>query len=216
MEGLTIRKKVMPRASKGSRSVSEALFSGILTMLLIVLIPLVLLTLLLSFIWHKVFPEQQTECTEPRPIVMHDVPNDLFPLRYHYVMAEEISEGAIDYFADEEPLILYQPAVAIDFFQGYFSNFKIEYPTGIFVQKVTFDATLTEVASMPLCFFNYATREAEEITDLKGYHLFAKEQLNHFIITATKQDDSAEEFAAPAFELEITLTDALYSPPEAF
>jgi hypothetical protein len=216
MEGLTIRKKAMPRAKPSSPSVSEALFSGVMTLLLILLVPLVLLILLLSIIWHKVFPEKPTATAAPRPVVMHEVPNDLFPLRYHYVMSDEISEGAEYYFDDDEPLILYQPATATDFFQGYFSNFKIEYPTGIFVQKVNFDATLTEVTSMPLCFFNYATGEAEELMDLKGYNLFAKEQLNHFIITATAQDDSGEDFTAKEFELEITLTDALYSPPKAY
>jgi hypothetical protein len=216
MEGLTIRKKVTPPTSEGSHSISERIFSGVMALLLVVLIPLLLLSLLFSFVWHKVFPEKPIEPTEPRPVVMHEVANDLFPLRYHYVMGEEISEAAAYYFTDEEPLILYQPAAAIDFFQGYFSNFKIEYPTGIFVQKVNFDATLTEVESMPLCFFNYATREAEELIDLKGYNLFTQEQLNHFTITATKQDDNAEEFTASAFELEITLTDALYAPPKAF
>jgi hypothetical protein len=216
MEGLTIRKKVMPRAKPGSRSVSEALFSGVMTLLLLVLIPFVLLMLLLSLIWHRIFPEKSTAPAAPRPVVMHEVVNDFFPLRYHYVMGEEISEGATDYFDDDEPLILYQPAADTDFFQGYFSRFKIEYPTGIFVQKVNFDATLTEVASMPLCFFNYATREAEELMDLKGYNLFTKEQLNHFIIMATARDDSAEEFSTKEFELEITLTDALYSPPKAY
>lgn len=187
-----------------------------MTLLLLVLIPLVLLILLLSFIWHKIFPEKSTEPAVPRPIVLHDVPNDFFPLRYHYVVGEEISEGAVNYFDDDEPLILYQPATDTDFFQGYFSSFKIEYPTGIFVQKVNFTPTLTEVISMPLCFFNYATKEAEELIDLKGYNLFTKEQLNHFIITATARDDSAEEFSTKEFELEITLTDALYSPPKAY
>lgn len=216
MEGLTIRKKVTPQAKPSSRSVSEALSAGLLVLLLIVLIPLILLILLFTIIWHKVFPEKPTTPTEPRPIVMHEVVNDLFSLRYHYVLGEEISEEAAAYFEEDEPLILYQPAVENPFFQGYFSGFKIEYPTGIFVQKVNFNDALTEVIAMPLCFFNYATQEAEELIELKGYNLFATEQLNYFTITATVQDDSAEEFSATAFELEITLTDALYAPPKAY
>jgi hypothetical protein len=84
------------------------------------------------------------------------------------------------------------------------------------VQKVNFDATLTEITSMPLCFFNYATGEAEELMDLKGYNLFAMEQLNHFTISATARDDSAEMVSTKEFDLEITLTDALYSPPKAY
>ncbi len=216
MEGLTVRKKVTPRAKPSSRSVSEALSAGLLVLLFIAFIPLLLLILLCTIIWHKVFPEKLAPPSEPRPIVMHEVANDLFPLRYHYVLDEDISQEAAAYFEEDEPLILYQSAVDIPFFQDYFSSFKIEYTTGIFVQKVNFNAALTEVVSMPLCFFNYATQEAEELIDLKGYNLFATEQLNHFTITATVQDDSAEEFQATAFELEITLTDALYAPPRAY
>jgi hypothetical protein len=215
MEGLTIRKKVTPRASQGSRSVSEALFSGVMTLLLVVLIPLILLLILLRFIWHKVFPEKPPVPTEPRPVVMHEVANDLFPLRYRYVIGKEISGEAAKYFNEDEPLIVYQPATDTDFFQGCFSSFKIEYPTGIFVQKVNFNATLSEVVSIPLYFFNYATQEAEELMDLKGCRLFATEHLNHFTIVATSEED-VEEFAAESFRLEITLTDALYSPPKAY
>jgi hypothetical protein len=215
MEGLTIRKKVTPRAKPSNRSVSDALFSGILVLLLIVLIPLILLAILFSFVWHRAFPEKPTAPTAPRPVVTHEVVNDFFSLRYHYVMGEEISEGATDYF-DDEPLILYQPAAVTIFFLGYFSSFKIEYPTGIFVQKVNFDTTLSKVVSMPLYFFNYVTEEAEELMDLKGYNLFAMEQLNHFTISATARDDSVEVVSTKEFDLEITLTDALYSPPKAY
>ncbi|HET9504430.1 MAG TPA: hypothetical protein VFO93_12885 [Hymenobacter sp.] len=216
MEGLTIRKKVTPRAKPSGRNVSEALSAGLLVLLLIAFIPLILLIVLFTIIWHKVFPEKPTTPTKPRPVVMHEVVNDLFPLRYHYVLGEDISEEVAAYFEEDEPLILYQPAAENPFFQGYFSDFKIEYPTGIFVQKVNFNDALTEAVSMPLCFFNYATQEAEELIDLKGYNLFAMERLNHFTITATVQDDSAEEFSATDFELEITLTDALYALPKAY
>lgn len=83
------------------------------------------------------------------------------------------------------------------------------------MQKVNFDATLSEVVSMPLYFFNYVTQEAEELMDLKGYRLCATKHLNHFTIVATSEED-VEEFAAESFRLEITLTDALYSPPKAY
>ena len=145
---------------------------------------------------------------------MHEVPNAFFPLRYHYIMSAEISEDAWNYF-DDEPLIIYQPATSNDFFKGYFSDFKIECPLGIFVQRVNFNSTLTEVEAMPLCFFNYATQESEELLDVKGYTLHTLERPNCFIITATNQDDTAE-FATSQFELEISLTDALYSLLEEF
>ncbi len=220
MEGLTIYKRIVSPAEPGSPSISEAVQSGIVALvfltLIIVLIPLGLLALLIGFIWQKLFPEPTVPITPRHPVVhvLHDVPNDFFPLRYSYIMGEAISEGAANYFDDDEPLTLYQPVANSDFFRGYFSDFKIEYPTGVFVQKVNFDAALAEVVSMPLYFFHYATGEAEELMDLKGYTLSTKGKHNKFIITATARDDNPEEFPTEVFELEITLADALCSPPK--
>jgi hypothetical protein len=216
MEGLTIRKKATPRARAtfSPTSFADRAIGFLIFVVVLVAIPFLLVALLFVVLRDKFAPSKPVKPIEPRPVVWHEVPNNLFPLRYRYVMGEEISEGVTDYFGDEEPLILYQPDVSTDFFNGYFSDFKIECPTGIFVQRVNFDATLTEVESMPLCFFNYATQESEELLNLKGYNLYTLERPNHFTITATNQDD-AEEFAAAEFQLEITLTDALYTPPDA-
>ena len=210
MDGLTVRKKVTPLASPKPTKLTDI----IIGILLLVALPFLVVTMLIGIIREKFFPAKPVISTEPRPIITHEVPNAFFPLRYHYIMSAEISEDVWDYF-DDEPLIIYQPVISNDFFKGYFSDFKIECPRGIFVQRVSFNSTLTEVESMPLCFFNYATRESEQLLDLKGYTLYTLERPNCFIITATNQDDTAE-FAASQFELEIDLTDALYSPPEEF
>lgn len=124
---------------------------------------------------------------------MHDVPNGYFTLRYQYVMGEEISVGACDYFGDEEPLTLYQTEPKISFFEGYFSNFRIERIEGIFVQKVNFNTDLSGIETMPLYFFNYATREAEEIHDLKDYALDTKGSSNRFIIMANGLEDDMRD-----------------------
>jgi hypothetical protein len=216
MEGLTIRKKVTPQASSSPAGFANTAIGLLVFVAVLVAIPFLLVTLLFVVLRDKLRPPKPTAPVEPRPVVWHEVPNDLFPLRYQYIMEEEIPGSATDYFSDDEPLILYQPAANANFFNGYFSNFKIECPTGIFVQRVNFNPTLTEIESMPLCFFNYATQAAEELIDLKGYNLYTLERPNHFTITVTKQDDNPEEFTAAAFELEITLTDALYSPPKAY
>ncbi|MVN78147.1 hypothetical protein GO988_17600 [Hymenobacter sp. HMF4947] len=215
MEGLTVRKKVIPQASSTATSPADVAIGILIFVVMLVAIPFLLIGILIGILRDKFAPPKPTKPVQPRPIVRHEVLNSLFPLHYHYIMGDEISEGAWDYF-DDEPLIIYQPGTSNDFFEGYFSNFKIECPRGIFVQKVNFNSTLTEVESMPLCFFNYNTKESEELLDLKGYTLYTIEQPNCFTITATNQEDNVEEFAAKEFELEIVLTDALYSPPEAF
>jgi len=124
---------------------------------------------------------------------MHDVPNKYFTLRYQYVMGEEISVKACDYFGDDEPLILYRTEPKISFFEGYFSNFKIERIGGIFVQKVNFTTDLSGTETMPLYFFNYATREAEEIHDLKDYALDTKGSSSRFIIMANSLEDDMRD-----------------------
>lgn len=213
MEGLTIRKKVTPPVSSTAASSTDIAIGLLLFIGLIVSIPFVLVAMLIGVLRDKLAPLKSAKPIEPRPIIRHEVPNAFFPLCYHYMMGDEISEGAWDYF-DDEPLIVYQPETNNDFFKGYFSDFKIECPSGIFVQRVNFNSTLTEVDAMPLCFFNYVTKESEELIDLKGYTLYTKGQPNCFTIIATSQEDNVEEFAAAQFELEIILTDALYSPPD--
>jgi len=215
MDGLTIRKKVTSQVSSTTTSISDILVGLLIFVAFFVAIPFLLVYLLIVVVRAKFAPPEPAKPIEPRPIVMHEVPNNFFPLHYHYVMGEEISEEAYDYFGNDDPLIIYQSTTSNEFFQGYFSDFKIECPRGILVQKVNFNSTLTDVESMPLFFFNYVTKESEEVVDLKGYTLFTTEQPNCFTIIAVNQDDT-EEFAARKFELEITLTDALYSPPEEF
>jgi hypothetical protein len=214
MEGLIIRKKVTPPTSPTPTRLTDIIVGVLLLVALLIALPFLLAMMLFGMLREKFFPSKPVMPTEPRPIITYEVPNAFFPLRYHYIMSAEISEDAWNYF-DDEPLIIYQPAISNDFFKGYFSDFKIESPRGIFVQRVNFNSTLTDVESMPLCFFNYTTQESEELLDLEGYTLHTLERPNRFIITATNRDDTAE-FAASQFELEIILTDALYSPPEEF
>jgi hypothetical protein len=214
MEGLTIRKKVMPRAKEPRSSSDLAAIPGLIIIAVLVLLalPLILCFLLLAWV-IGIIQELLTSATpaKPRAIVAQEVKNPFFLLRYQYINSSAISAGAQAYFGDDELLIRYESIPIISFFDGSFSDFKLECQQGLFVQKVSFNATLTEVETMPLYFFRYATREAEYIHELKEYILETRGKASRFTIIADSIDDDGDDL-----EFEITLTDALYSPPKAY
>ena len=123
MDGLTVRKKVKPQASSTATRPADIAIGFLIFVLLLVAIPFLLIGMLIGILRDKFAPPKPSKPIEPRPIIMHEVLNSLFPLRYHYVMGDEISEGAWEYFGDDEPLIIYQPDISSDFFKGYFSDF---------------------------------------------------------------------------------------------
>lgn len=195
-----IRKKVTPPASP-SGGLATMLGFALVVVVALVAIPFLLVAWLIGAITGA-FNEPKP--TGPRTLATYEVPNTFFSLHYQYVLGKEISEAAKDYFGDDEPLILYRAAPKISFFAGYFSGFKLERPGGIFAQKVYFNTELTEIVSMPLYFFNYATREAEEIHDFKDYDLDAKGGSNSFKIIASSLEDDGEDM-----EVEINITSAI-------
>ena len=201
MEGLTIRKKVMPPASQRSSRLATTLGSALLAVLALVTVPFLLVAWIIGAITGAF--------NEPKPIephlATHKVLNIFFSLHYQYVLGEEISEAAKKYFGDDEPLMLYKAEPKISFFEGYFSSFKIERTGGIFIQKVNFNTELTEIVSMPLYFFNYATREAEEIHDFKDYDLDTRGGPNSFKIIASSLEDDGEDI-----EVEINMTNVIH------
>jgi hypothetical protein len=201
MKGPTIHKKITSTASRRNSGLTDTLIGCLIFVAILVALPFLLFGLLISFIRDKLAPKDQATHDEAVPIIMHDVPNGYFTLRYQYIMGEEISVGACDYFGDDEPLILYRTEPKISFFEGYFSNFKIERIDGIFIQKVNFNTDLSRIETMPLYFFNYATKEAEEIHDLKDYALDIKGGSNRFIIMANGLEDDIQDL-----EIEITVS----------
>jgi len=201
MEGLTIRKKIISAASQRSNGLTDIFIGCLIFVAILVALPFLLVGLLISFVRDKLAPEDQATHDETALIIVHDVPNMYLTLRYQYIMGEEISVGACDYFGDDEPLVFYQTEPSISFFEGYFSNFKIERIDGIFVQKVNFNADLSRIETMPLYFFNYATKEAEEIHDVKDYALNTKGSSNRFIIMANGLEDDMQDL-----EIEITVS----------
>jgi hypothetical protein len=214
MEGLTIRKKVIPQAKEPRSSSDLAAIPSLLIMAVLVLLALPLLLCFLLLAWAiGVIQKLLTPATpaKTRTIVTQEVKNPFFLLRYQYISSAAISAEAQAYFGGDELLIRYESIPNISFFDGYFSDFKLECPQGLFVQKVNFNATLTEVETMPLYLFRYATREAEYIYELKEHLLEIKGNASRFTIIADSIEDDGDDL-----ELEITLTDALYSPPKAY
>ena len=78
------------------------------------------------------------------------------------------------------------------FFEGYFTNLKIERADGIFLQKVIQDENKKEIDSLPLFFFNYATQNAERILDLKGYEIDLIGNADDFILDATGKEENLQ------------------------
>lgn len=205
MEGLTITRKFAPQSHDTNNSIKGIAILCLLIPVLLILGLLFLLGWLIVTVYEKIVPPKPTTLPEPQPPILYEVP--AFPaLRYYYIISNEISAGAQEFF-DDEPLIVYVSEPAASFFDGYFTDFKVEAPSGIFVQKVVFNVDLSEVQSMPLFFFNYATQESEEIFDFKDYTLHTKGNPNQFLLIA----DGGE--TGENIEFEITLTDTLSQAP---
>ena len=192
MEGLTISRKVYP--TKGKDKIGD-FFSSAFGILLIVaacvvVIPLGLALWLIMSIYNflKPYSENQKPTEEKWNVVEAPFPLEI---SYKYIDAATVSSAASGYF-DSQPLTVFQVAPETTFFAGYFSDFVVERTDGLFVQKVCFNATMEEVLSMPLYFFEYETMTAEEIADLKDYEIDSKGKPHDFIITATSEKDEIQ------------------------
>ena len=104
-------------------------------------------------------------------------------LKFRWIDVDDFTDYLYGFF-DPQPLIEYRADPEIEFFTGYFTDFKLERTDGIFVQKVNHDPIKKEVMSLPLCFFNYQTMEVEEIKDLKDYEFDTKGNPDDFMISA--------------------------------
>lgn len=102
-------------------------------------------------------------------------------LKFRWINVDDLADYLYGYF-DTQPLIEYWSDPEIDFFQGYFTDFRLERTDGIFIQKVIYDPASKEVLSLPVCFFSYLTKEVEEIKDLKDYEFDTKGNPDDFMI----------------------------------
>ncbi|MGI4867047.1 MAG: hypothetical protein ACRYFZ_24230 [Janthinobacterium lividum] len=192
MKYSTINKKVISTQEQEATilsKVSDFFIKSFLITLGIICIPLILVAWLAMLISNAL----QSKGQQPSQDGWFglNTPSDI-PLLYKSLDATSISDAAASYF-DIEQLTLYKAEPAIEFFNGYFTSFRVQRNDGIFVQKVYFDKNLEEILSMPLYFFNYQTKEVEEIHyDLKDYTLDTKGSANDFLLTASGEHQDLE------------------------
>ena len=172
-----------------SSKISDFFTKTLLITIVIICIPLILVAWLAMLISNALQAEGQQP--SPEGWFKLDIPSNI-SLLYKSLDANSVSDAAAGYF-DIERLTLYKAEPEIEFFNSYFTSFRVQRSDGIFVQKVYFDNKLEEVLSMPLYFFNYQTRETEEIHgDLKDYVLDTKGNANDFLLTASGEHQDLE------------------------
>jgi hypothetical protein len=103
----------------------------------------------------------------------------------------DLPDFIYEYF-EGEPIVLFKSNPKLEFFQGYFADFRIEQYDGIFIQKVILNQSEDEIISLPLYFFEYASKKAILIRDLKGYDIDAKGGSDDFIISAIGEENELE------------------------
>ncbi|WKN41678.1 hypothetical protein [Tunicatimonas pelagia] len=179
MKGLRIEIKEIPLPQKSSKI--ENLFGGGLLILIGILsLPLILIFWIGAMIINLLPSRKAVTIANEWQTIVSD---NHWILKFRWINADDLTDYLHGYF-DIQPLIEYRSDPEIDFFQGYFTDFRLERTDGIFVQKVNHDPIKEEVTSLPLCFFNYQTKEVEEIKDLKDYELDTKGNPDDFMISA--------------------------------
>ncbi len=182
MKGLKIDiQEIQPYSgSKGT----DYLLIGLLIIAGVCLLPL----LIVLWGYNLLFPSKKVEVENAWSVISTGTE---FKLKYQWIDLDEMPESIRQYF-DERPLIVFDTEPKIEFFEGYFTDLIIEGTDGIFVQKVILNQNKDEIQSLPLCFFNYSTKELEVIQDLYGYEIVTKGGPNDFIISATGKEKQFE------------------------
>ena len=192
MKYSTINKKIIPTQEQEATiasKISNFCIKSLLIAIGIICIPLILVAWITMVISNALQPKGQQPSQEGW--FKLNTPSNI-SLLYKSLDATSISNVAAGYF-DIEQLTLYKAEPAIEFFNGYFTSFRVQRNDGIFVQKVFFDKKLEGVLSMPLYFFNYQTKEIEEIhDDLKDYNLDTKGNANDFLLIASGEHQDLE------------------------
>ena len=112
-------------------------------------------------------------------------------LKYKYARVDDLPDFVYEYF-DAEPSILFDSEPNLEFFKGYFTDFRVVQNDGIFIQKVILNKENDEIISLPLYFFNYELREMTLVKDLKGYDIDTIGSPDDFIIRAIGEGGELE------------------------
>ena len=191
MRNLKIHKRLVPhpKSSKAGDFFGSAAF----IIIGIACIPLILIAWVITLLSNSLTEKNHIKKEPGDNWFLIDTPGDFeFSLICVPIDSSSVSEAVAGFF-DNEQLFLYETVPPIEFFDDYFTTFKIEQPDGMFIQKALFDKELEEIVAMPLYFFDYQTIEAEEIHDLKEYVLLdTKGSPRDFLFTASGEQHDLE------------------------
>ena len=186
MKGLRIDiKKVQPNT--GSKWIDYPVI-GLLILIGICLLPLLIVLWGFGLIYNALTPN--------KPINNENNWNRLITgtdqlIRYKWGNVDDMPEYIYKYF-DTQPLIMFDTNPDMEFFEGYFTDFKVERSDGVFLQKVIRDDDKKEIKALPLYFFDYANHELKKVKDLKGYELDSKGNSDDFILSALGEEGELE------------------------
>lgn len=186
MKGLRIDiKKVQPQT--GSKWIGYPII-GILILIGLCLLPLLIVFCIFGIIYNILAPN--------KPIQFENNWNRIrtgnnLSVSYKWVNVDDMPEYVYKYF-DSQPLIMFDTNPHLEFFHGYFTDFKIERDDGLFIQKVIRNDETKEINALPLYFFNYSTLDIKEIKDLKGYEIDSRGNPDDFMISALGENGELE------------------------
>lgn len=186
MEKLRFEIKEIVR--KPSSEGTKFLTIGVLIILAILLLPFLLILWIIGALYNLFSSDKKVEYSNP----WHPIPTETdLELNYKWTNIEDIRGFINDYF-DGRPLIVFENNLDLEFFQGYFTEFRIERNDGLILQKIILNQEENEIQSLPLYFFDYASKKATLIRDLKGYDIDAKGGSDDFIISAIGEENELE------------------------
>lgn len=152
------------------------------------MVPILIIFWLLGIVYNLFSPKNAISNT---PYWSHVKTNTDLNLKYHWTTNDETPEFLKKHF-DPYSFLIFETEPNIEFFNGFFTNFKVERTDGIFVQKIELNEDIDDIKAMPLYFFKFSSNEYEMIKDLKGFEIESKGSPDDFIISAFDGDDEWE------------------------
>lgn len=169
-------------------ALSRVIIVIVLIALAIVFIPILVAFWIFSSLYNLLMPKRAIEDMPYWTTI--ETSSDL-SLKYHWTTNEEIPEYLIEHF-DPSSLLIFKTEPKMEFFNGFFTDFKVERNDGIFVQRIEPNENSSDIKAMPLYFFKFHTREIEMIKDLNGFEIDSKGTPNDFVITAFNENEKWE------------------------
>jgi len=186
MKGLRIDiKKVQPQT--GSKWIDYPLI-GILILIGLCLLPLLIVFWIFGILINLLNPNKSIQFENNWNRIMTGTNQSI---SYKWVNVDDMPEYVYKYF-DTQPLIMFDTNPHLEFFDGYFTDFKVERDDGLFIQKVIRNDETKEIKALPLYFFNYSTLGIQEIKDLKEYEIDSKGNPDDFMISAIGEEGELE------------------------